>query len=51
MSNASTDLRTLLHTGLSRSLAALLIKVATAGLTYLMYVVLSRTIDAGMSGS
>jgi len=46
MSNASTDLRTLLRTGLSRSLASLLIKVATAGLTYLMYVVLSRTIDA-----
>ncbi|MDB5538300.1 MAG: oligosaccharide flippase family protein [Devosia sp.] len=43
MSIASPDLRALLRTGLSRSLVSLLIKVATAGLTYLMYVVLSRT--------
>ena len=37
-----TDLRSILRTGLSRSLASLLIKVATAGLTYAMYVVMSR---------
>ncbi|HEY0854008.1 MAG TPA: oligosaccharide flippase family protein [Devosia sp.] len=37
-----TDLRSILRTGLSRSLASLLIKVATAGLTYVMYVVMSR---------
>ena len=43
MSPTPTDLRSLLRTGLSRSLVSLLIKVATAGLTYLMYVVLSRT--------
>lgn len=39
---SSTDLRSILRTGLSRSLASLLIKVATAGLTYGMYVVMSR---------
>lgn len=38
----STDLRSILRTGLSRSLASLLIKVATAGLTYVMYVIMSR---------
>lgn len=38
-----SDLRTLLQQGAFRSLASLLIKVATAGLTYLTYVVLSRT--------
>ncbi len=36
------DLRTLLRSGLSKSLVSLVIKVATAGLTYAMYVVLSR---------
>lgn len=46
MSPAPSDLRDLLKTGLSRSLVSLLIKVATAGLTYLMYVVLSRTMGA-----
>jgi O-antigen/teichoic acid export membrane protein len=50
MSNAPSDLRALLRTGLSRSLASLLIKVATAGLTYLMYVVLSRTMGAAEYG-
>jgi O-antigen/teichoic acid export membrane protein len=39
---ARTDLRSILRTGLSRSLASLLIKVATAGLTYGMFVVMSR---------
>lgn len=39
---APTDLRSILRTGLSKSLASLLIKVATAGLTYAMYVVMSR---------
>ncbi len=37
-----SELRTLLRSGLSKSLVSLLIKVATAGLTYGMYVVLSR---------
>jgi O-antigen/teichoic acid export membrane protein len=38
-----SDLRALLQKGAFRSLASLLIKVATAGLTYITYVVLSRT--------
>lgn len=38
-----SDLSALLHAGLWRSVASLGIKVATAGLTYLTYVVLSRT--------
>ena len=38
-----SDLSALLHTGLWRSVGSLGIKVATAGLTYLTYVVLSRT--------
>lgn len=38
-----SDLSTLLHAGIWRSVASLGIKVATAGLTYLTYVVLSRT--------
>ncbi len=46
MSPAPSDLRALLHAGLGKSLVSLLIKVATAGLTYLMYVVLSRTMGA-----
>lgn len=40
--NPRSDIRSLLRTGLSKSLVSLLIKVATAGLTYLMYVILSR---------
>src|SRR5690606_9827552 len=40
--NPRSDLSGLLRTGLSKSLVSLLIKVATAGLTYLMYVILSR---------
>ena len=39
------DLSALLRTGLWRSVASLGIKVATAGLTYLTYVVLSRTMS------
>lgn len=39
------DLKSLVSSGLSKSLASLLIKVATAGLTYLTYVVLSRTMS------
>lgn len=38
-----SDLSTVLHAGFLRSVASLGIKVATAGLTYLTYVVLSRT--------
>ncbi len=37
-----SDLQSLLRSGLNKSLVSLFIKVATAGLTYLMYVVLSR---------
>lgn len=40
-----SDLSALLHAGLWRSLASLGIKLATAGLTYLTYVVLSRTMS------
>jgi O-antigen/teichoic acid export membrane protein len=46
MAAIPSDLRALLKTGLNRSLVSLLIKVATAGLTYAMYVVLSRTMGA-----
>ena len=46
---SSTDLRSILRTGLSRSLASLLIKVATAGLTYGMYVVMSRLMSVTIS--
>ncbi|RUT29338.1 lipopolysaccharide biosynthesis protein [Arsenicitalea aurantiaca] len=40
------DLRSTLAEGLGKSLASLLIKTATAGLTYLTYVVLARAMDA-----
>src|SRR3569623_404085 len=40
--NPRSDLRALLRTCLSKSLVSLSIKVATAGLTYLSYVILSR---------
>jgi hypothetical protein len=46
MNLPAPDLRPLLRTGLARSLVSLFIKVATAGLTYAMYVVLSRTMGA-----
>ena len=45
-----SDLSQLLHTGLWRSVGSLVIKVATAGLTYLTYVVLSRTMSADEYG-
>ena len=45
-----SDLTALLHTGLWRSVGSLGIKVATAGLTYLTYVVLSRTQTADEYG-
>ena len=41
-----SDIRSLLRSGLSKSLVSLLIKVVTAGLTYLMYVILSRVMGA-----
>ena len=50
MTSELSDLRAVLRTGLSRSLISLLIKVATAGLTYGMYVVLSRTMGADEYG-
>jgi O-antigen/teichoic acid export membrane protein len=40
--NPRSDLRSLLRSGLSKSLVSLVIKVATAGLTYGMYVILAR---------
>lgn len=40
--NPRSDLSSLLRSGLSKSLVSLFIKVATAGLTYGMYVILSR---------
>lgn len=40
--NPRSDIRGLLRAGLGKSLVSLFIKVATAGLTYLMYVILSR---------
>lgn len=40
-----SDLRGTLRVGLTRSLASLVIKVATAGLAYLAYVVLSRVMN------
>lgn len=45
-----SDLSALLHTGLWRSVGSLGIKVATAGLTYLTYVVLSRTMTPSEYG-
>lgn len=44
------DLKSLLKTGLTRSLSSLLIKVATAGLTYVAFVVLARTMSASEYG-
>ena len=41
-----SDLRSLLQSGLNKSLVSLLIKVATAGLTYATYVILSRVMGA-----
>lgn len=37
------DLRSLIFTGMTRSIASMLIKVATAGLTYVGFVILART--------
>lgn len=45
-----SDLRSLLKSGLSKSLVSLFIKVATAGLTYGMYVILSRTMGIAEYG-
>jgi O-antigen/teichoic acid export membrane protein len=50
MDKPLNDLRALLRTGLSRSLVSLAIKVATAGLTYGMYVLLSRSMGAAEYG-
>lgn len=46
MPRAPKDLSALVKLGLSRSFASLLIKVGAAGLTYAMYVVLSRGMGA-----
>lgn len=45
-----SDLTQMLNTGLVRSLGSLGIKVATAGLTYITYVVLSRTMTQSEYG-
>ncbi|MEO6396115.1 MAG: lipopolysaccharide biosynthesis protein [Devosia sp.] len=45
-----SDLRQLLRSGLSKSLVSLLIKVATAGLTYGTYVIFSRVMGVGEYG-
>tara|TARA_R110002124_G_scaffold109676_11_gene262857 strand:+ start:2178 stop:3533 length:1356 start_codon:yes stop_codon:yes gene_type:complete len=45
-----SDLSSLLHKGLWRSVGSLGIKVATAGLTYFTYVVLSRTMSVDEYG-
>lgn len=45
-----SELKALLRSGLSKSLVSLLIKVATAGLTYAMYVILSRSMGADEYG-
>ena len=45
-----SDLRGLLRSGLSKSLVSLVIKMATAGLTYGMYVILSRLMGAAEYG-
>lgn len=45
-----SDLRSLLRSGLSRSLVSLFIKLATAGLTYVSYIILARMMDAGEYG-
>lgn len=50
MDKPRNDLGALLRTGLSRSLVSLGIKVATAGLTYGMYVLLSRSMGAAEYG-
>lgn len=42
----ASGVRALLRHGMTRSLASLAIKVATAGLTYLMFVLMSRTMTA-----
>lgn len=43
-------IRSIVRLGLSRSVASLTIKMGTAGLTYLMFVVLSRLMDAPAYG-
>ena len=48
--NPRSDLRALLRAGLSKSLVSLFIKVATAGLTYVMYVILSRLLGVAEYG-
>ena len=49
--NPRSDLRALLRSGLSKSLVSLFIKVATAGLTYLSYVILSRLMGGAQYGN
>lgn len=50
MSSSQSSLRALVRTGLSRSALSLGIKVGTAGLTYITYVILSRTMGAEAYG-
>ena len=46
MPRPAADLTAVLRAGLGKSIVSLLIKVATAGLTYLMYVALARAMGA-----
>lgn len=48
--NPVSDIASVLKTGLSKSLISLVIKVATAGLTYLMFVALSRAMGGEAYG-
>ncbi|VAW21677.1 hypothetical protein MNBD_ALPHA12-44 [hydrothermal vent metagenome] len=47
---SAADIRSVVKTGLVKSMVSLLIKVATAGLAYLMFVVLSRSMGANAYG-
>ncbi len=48
--SSAADIRSVVKTGLVKSMVSLLIKVATAGLAYLMFVVLSRSMGANAYG-
>ena len=48
--NAPTDIASVVKTGLSKSLASLIIKMAAAGFTYLMFVALSRAMGESAYG-
>ncbi len=45
-----TDLKSIVMQGFKKSIASLLVKIVTAGLTYLMFVILSRTMSEKFYG-